>query len=257
LFQLARRFIVGGMKQCATLGVGFQALVLAWVVATSLGACGAEAAPEPKTADAEPTPAAEAAAEPAPATDAKPAAEAKPVDEAKPADEAPPKDPNAMREVKYVVTPEGLKIEVAGVRFLASAAAKQVGQGWGAKITVKAEVIDNKDHVLLNPKNGPIAFAAAVFKKGSTEAERIPDERDGDGEMKLSAGLPKTFTRDFPNKGGRVLAMGETLDMEVALWGFGESKEDRRPVKQFFHVKMKVDKGKPKAIVEPPASAAQ
>jgi len=75
--------------------------------------------------------------------------------------------------------------------------------------------------------------------------------------MKLSAGLPKTFTRDFPNKGGRVLAMGETLDMEVALWGFGESKEDRRPVKQFFHVKMKVDKGKPKAIVEPPASAAQ
>jgi hypothetical protein len=26
-------------------------------------------------------------------------------------------------------------------------------------------------------------------------------------------------------------------------------------VKQFFHVKMKVDKGKPKAIVEPPASA--
>jgi hypothetical protein len=246
------------MKQCATLGVGFQALALAWLVAASLGACGAEAAPEPKAPDAEPAPAAAPeAAEPAPAEDAKPAADTKPEAEAKPAEETPAKDPNAMREVKYVVTPEGLKIEVAGVRFLASAAAKQVGQGWGAKITVKAEVIDNKDHVLLNPKNGPIAFAAAVFKKGSTEAERIPDEREGDGEMKLSAGLPKTFTRDFPHKGGRVLAMGETLDMEVALWGLGETKEDRRPVKQFFHVKMKVDKGKPKAIVEPPASAAQ
>jgi hypothetical protein len=247
------------MKQCATLGVGFQALALAWLVAASLGACGAEAAPEPKAPDAEAPAAAapDAASEPAPAADAKPADEAKPEAESKPAEETPPKDPNAMREVKYVVTPEGLKIEIAGVRFLASAAAKQVGQGWGAKITIKAEVIDNKDHVLLNPKNGPIAFAAAVFKKGSTEAERIPDEREGDGEMKLSAGLPKTFTRDFPHKGGRVLAMGETLDMEVALWGLGETKEDRRPVKQFFHVKMKVDKGKPKAIVEPPASAAQ
>ena len=29
-----------------------------------------------------------------------------------------------------------------------------------------------------------------------------------------------------------------------------------RPVKQFFHVRMQVDKGKPKAIVEPPASAS-
>ncbi len=50
--------------------------------------------------------------------------------------------------------------------------------------------------------------------------------------------------------------MGETLDMEVALWGLGNTAEDRRPVKQFFHVKMKVDKGKPKATVEPPASAS-
>jgi hypothetical protein len=51
--------------------------------------------------------------------------------------------------------------------------------------------------------------------------------------------------------------MGETLDMEVALWGLGETAEDRRPVKQFFHVKMKVDKGKPRAVAEPPSSAAQ
>ncbi len=243
------------MKSCATLGVGFQALALAWLVTVSLGACGAEAAPEPKTpeAAAEPAP----APEPAPATpaaDAKPAEEAKPAADAKPA-ETPPKDPNAMREVRYVVTPEGLKIEVAGVRFLASAEAKQVGQGWGAKVTIKAEVTDSKEHVLLNPKNGPIAFAAAVFKKDSNEAERIPDSREGDAEMKLVSGLPKTFSRDFPNKGGRVLAIGETLDMEVALWGLGETAADRRPVKQFFHVKMKVEKGKPRAKVEPPPSA--
>jgi hypothetical protein len=252
---------VVAMKSCAVLGVGLQVLVGAWLLASSLSACGAEATPEPQTPAAAPpaeaAPVAEAApaAEPTPPVPAADEVEAEPAADAKPS--APPKDPNALREVKYVVTPEGLKIEVAGVRFLATAQAKQVAQGWGAKISVKAEVTDGKEHVLLNPKNGPIAFAAAVFKKGSTEAERIPDSRDGEGELKLSPGAAQTFSRDFPNKGGRVLAIGETLDMEVALWGLGETKDDRRPVKQFFHVKMKVDKGKPKAIVEPPASAAQ
>jgi hypothetical protein len=260
LFEVALRTIVCGMKSCAVVGVGFQILVGGWLVATSLAACG-DAAPEPKTADAAAA-APAASAEPASSApdaaapeDAKPAADAKPAPDAKPA-AAPAKDANAAREVKYVVTPEGLKIEVAGVRFLASAEAKQIAQGWGAKVSIKAEALDGKEHVLLNPKNGPIAFAAAVFKKGSTEAERIPDAREGDGELKLGASS-RTFTREFPSKGGRVLAMGETLDMEVALWGLGDSSEDRRPVKQFFHVKMQVEKGKPKAVVEPPASAAK
>ena len=246
------------MKSCAVVGVGFQLVVFTWLVATSLSACGGDGASEPKTADAQSS-TAPAPAEPAntppdtapadsPSTDATAAVAA----ESKPA--AAPADPNAPRTVKYVVTPEGLKIEVAGVRFFASAEAKQVGQGWGAKVTIKAEATDGKEHVLLNPKNGPIAFAAAVFKKGSAEAERIPDSRDGDAELTLGSS-PTTFSRQFPGKGGRVLAMGETLDMEVALWGLGDSSEARRPVKQFFHVKMKVDKGKPKAIVEPSAAA--
>jgi len=257
------------MKSCAAVGVGFHVLFGAWLVATSLAACGSEPASAPKTPDAAPPPRASAepaapspdtatanAASPAAPADTKPEADAKPEADEKTA-ATPPKDPNAMREVKYVVTPEGLKIEVAGVRFVAAAQAIKIAQGWGAKITVKAEVLDGKEHVLLNPKHGPIAFAAAVFKPGSTEAERIPDERAGEGDMKLTPGKPSSFSREFPNKGGRVLGIGETLDMEVALWGLGDTTEDRRPVKQFFHVKMKVDKGKPKAIVEPPASAGK
>ncbi len=248
------------MKSCAVVGVGLQVLVGAWLLAASLAGCGAEATPEPKSASAAPP--AQAAAEaplPAAAPDESAASDEvappEPATETKPS--APLKDPNALREVRYVVTPEGLKIEVAGVRFLASAEAKQIAQGWGVKISVKAEVTDGKEHVLLSPKNGPIAFAAAVFKKGSTEAERIPDSRDGEGELTLGPGTTHSFSRQFPNKGGRVLAIGETLDMEVALWGLGETSEDRRPVKQFFQVKMKVDKGKPRAIIQPPASAAQ
>jgi hypothetical protein len=245
------------MKSCALTGLGFQALVGAWFAATSIAGCGGGAAPEPQAADAAeaPAPAAVPAPEPEPAAEPTPAASAEP----EPAAAAKPAtpDPNAPRQIKYVVTPEGLKVEVSGVRFLAAAEAKQIGQGWGAKVTVKAEVTDGKEHVLLSPKRGPLAFAAAVFKKGSTEAERIGDDREGEGELKLSPGAPTTFSREFPKQGGRVLAMGETLDMEVALWGLGTSADDRRPVKQFFHVKMKVEKGKPKALVEPPASAAQ
>ncbi|HYQ15030.1 MAG TPA: hypothetical protein VEQ58_04720 [Polyangiaceae bacterium] len=243
------------MKSCAALGVGLRISVLAW----SLSACGG-ASPAPATAEAAPPapaaepPAAPAVAEAAPSSE--PPAEPAPA-EAKPAEPPKAKDPDAPRQVKYVVTPEGLKIELAGVRFLATAEAKQIAQGWGAKITVKAESTDGAAHVLLSPKNGPIAFAAAVFKKGSSEAERIPDAREGEGELTIGAGAPVTFTREFPNKGGRVLAIGETLDMEVALWGLGSSGDDRRPVKQFVHVKMKVDKGKPKALIEPPASAAK
>ncbi|MDF3067584.1 MAG: hypothetical protein K0R38_3185 [Polyangiaceae bacterium] len=244
------------MKSCAVVGVGVQVLLGAWLFGSSVSGCGGEATQEPKSADAalgETVVEAPTAAPPAEATaSADPPPEPAAVDET-PAP-APAKDPNAQREVKYVVTPEGLKVEVAGVRFFVSAEAKQVAQGWGAKIGVKAEATDGKTHVLLNPKNGPIAFAAAVFKKGSTEAERIPDSREGEGELTIGASSI-SFSRDFPNKGGRVLAIGETLDMEVALWGLGETKEDRRPVKQFVHVKMKVDKGKPKAIVEPPSTA--
>jgi hypothetical protein len=247
-----------GMKSCAVVGLGVEVLLGTWLFASSVGACGGHAA-APESADTAPSVAPPTVAEPTPealSTEPAPApSEDAPAPQADAPAASPAKDPNAPREVKYVVAPEGLKVEVAGVRFWVSAEAKQIAKGWGAKISVKAESIDGKEHVLLSPKNGPIAFAAAVFKKGSTEAERIPDTREGDGELTIAAGSPTSFSREFPNKGGRILAIGETLDMEVALWGLGETKEDRRPVKQLVHVKMKVGSGKPRAIVEPPPTA--
>jgi hypothetical protein len=242
---------------------------LAAVLLLATAACGGQARPEPKAGDAASEPVTQASQATStsdsavPSDDSSPPAEgATPDDEASKGPSAASgaagktPDPNAPREVRYVLTPEGLKVEVAGVRFLATAESKQVAQGWGVRVSVKAEAIDGKPHVLLNAKHGPIAFAAAVFKKGSTEAERIPDEREGDAELKLSPGTPVSFSRDFPNKGGRVLGIGETLDLQVARWGLGETAQDRRPVKQFLHVSMKVEKGKPKPKLAPPESAA-
>ena len=219
---------------------------------------------------AQPTPPAEP---PAPVTaavpePAKPAASAEaqkppPGDasaEAQPAAPAPQKeeaDPNATREVTYVVVPEGLKISVAGVRFAVSASAVQVASGWGVKLSVVATALDGKVHSLASPKSGPLAFAGSVSRKGKSEPDPFGDERSGDGEQEVSGDAPAKFNRTWPANGVRVLGAGDSLDLQVALWGLGNDKDSRRPVKKFCHVRMNVDKGKPRAIVEPPQGIAK
>jgi hypothetical protein len=165
-------------------------------------------------------------------------------------------DPNATREVTYVVVPEGLKISAAGVRFAVSASAQQVASGWGVKLNVVASALDGKAHSLSSPKAGPLAFAGSVLRKGQSEPEPFGDERTGDDEQGILSGEPSKFSRTWPAKGVRVLGIGDSLDLQVALWGLGADKDSRRPVKKFCHVRMLVGKGKPRAIVEPPQGIA-
>jgi hypothetical protein len=169
-----------------------------------------------------------------------------------PATKADEPDPNATREVTYVVVPEGLKISVAGVRFVVSAEAVQVASGWGVKLNVAASALDGKPHSLSSPKAGPLAFAGSVTRKGRSEPEPFGDERAGDGEQSIAGADATKFSRTWPAKGVRVLGAGDSLDLQVALWGLGSDKDSRRPLKKFCHVRMLVGKGKPRAIVEPP-----
>ena len=204
------------------------------------------AAPAEPVRPAVSTPAPALAADAAPSTDAAPKPEAK----------AAP-DPNATREVTYVVVPEGLKITVAGLKFIASSVAELTPAGWVVKANVEASSDDGKAHSLTKPKAGPLAFAGTVTRKGKTDPEHFGDERAGDGEEAVPADGSAKFSRNWPLKGTRPLAIGDALDLQVGLWGLGTDAVSRRPVKQFFHVRMQVgSKGKPKAIVEPPASAS-
>jgi hypothetical protein len=166
----------------------------------------------------------------------------------------PPKieDPNATREVTYVVVSDGLKVSVAGVKFAISVAAAQVGPGWGAKLSVIGTADDGKPHSLSSPKAGPLAFAGSVTRKGKPDPEAFGDERSGDGEQSIFGDDPTKFSRTWPAKGTRPLAMGDSLDLQVALWGLGADTESRRPVKKLCHVRMAVGKVKPRPIVEPP-----
>ena len=218
---------------------------------------GASAAPPPEAPLAESAAVAPAPAPTPDAQTAKPAPSAA-ADEAEAAPEKPKaaEDPNATREVTYVVVPEGLKITVAGVKFTVGASAAQVGPGWGVKLAVVASAEDGKPHSLGSPKAGPLAFAGSVTRKGKSEPEAFGDERGGDGEQSIFGDDATKFTRTWPAKGVRVLGAGDALDLQVALWGLGANADSRRPVKKFCHVRMEVGKGKPRAIVEPPASAS-
>lgn len=218
----------------------------------------AEAPPQPSAPAPVPAP----APEPAPAPKPEAAAPSDDADahsdgsSAASHDEAKPDDADATRTVSYVVVPQGLKVSVAGVKFTVSAAAVKIASGWGVKLGVVASASDGKPHSLASPKSGPLAFAGSVQRKGQSEPEHFGDERSGDGEQAIFGDEPTKFSRTWPPKGSRVLGMGDSLDLQVALWGLGVERDARRPVKQFCHVRMEVDKGLPRAIVEPPKSAS-
>jgi hypothetical protein len=216
------------------------------VSALSFG-CGGQSPPpdEPATPS---VPAPEPEPPPPPAAEASP--EAEPA-ETPPAETKPADDENQGRNIKYVVTPTGLEINVAGVQFVATASAIKVAGGWGVKVKAKASAKDGKPHRLLTPKHGALAFAGSVERGG--QAQRFGDKRDGD-EAKTIEEKQVELTRDWPGDSGeKPLKEGDKLTLDVGLWGLGEEDpESGRPVKQFFVVKMTAGKGKPDALVQPP-----
>ena len=232
-----------------------------WVVGWLLvvGCAGANATPAATEKASVKAPVPEAGPEPVPAAATDSRATRPPADGADGADDAETKraaapksdsDPNARRDITYTVAPEGLKISVAGVKFTVVASALPIAAGWGVKLNLVASAVDGTPHSLASSKAGPLAFAGFVQRQGQSEAER-----GGDGEVTVFGDDVTKFSRTWPSTGTRVLGIGDVLDLQIGLWGLGVEKDARRPVKQFCHVRMQVGKGKPKAIVEPPASA--
>jgi hypothetical protein len=158
-----------------------------------------------------------------------------------------------QREVLYKVTPEGLVVDVEGVRLKPKAEpVKKPNGGYGIRITVEAESIDDDTHVLSSPENGPLSFAVRLFDKGGAERAHFGDERVGDEQQFIMPGGPLTLTREWPS--GAVkgpLWWGEKVTLHVGLWGLGRANEKTRPMKKFFIVEM-VGGAKPQAVVSPP-----
>lgn len=215
----------------------------------ALSGCGSSASPPVEAPPSAPAPA-PAPPEPA-ATEPEVSADAPPP--AGDAESAEPKpDPNAQRDIRYIKTPEGLRIEILGVKFFPKAEAVKTPAGIGVRLTLEATASEARS--LLAPQHGPLAFAGAIQRKGKSEAETFGDERKGDGELLLDPAKPTKIVREWPGKKGGGLGNGDVLELDVGLWGLGETAADRRPVKQLVRVKVVVENWKGRARVEPPPS---
>lgn len=227
---------------------------LGLVLASCGGASQAEPAPSVPPPAAAPAPAAlTSSASPTAATP--PAGEAAPASssDAPPTETAPPTDVEPQRQVKYFLSPEGLRVEILGVKFVPKVQAVRTQAGFVVKVTLAATAGEARS--VLSPKNGPLAFAGSVTRAGRAEPEHFGDRRDGDGEEPLGAGTTVNLMREWPgNPKLRPLGNGDSLELDVGLWGLGTSAADRRAVKQFLRVKAKVETWKARASVEPPPS---
>jgi hypothetical protein len=166
--------------------------------------------------------------------------------------EPPPTSSDEQRNIRYVQTPEGLRVEVLGVKFVPKAEAVRSPSGIGLKLTLEATAGESRS--LLSPKHGPLAFAGVIKRKGKSEPEPFGDERKGEGELLLDSQKPTKIVREWPGPKGGALGNGDVLELDVGLWGLGTSAEDRRPIKQFLRVKVVVENWKGRARVEPPPS---
>ena len=214
--------------------------------------CGSSSPPAETPVEPAPPPAApETPPEPAPAADAPPqdagASEAEASADAKPAS-----DVDAPRDIRFVQTPEGLRVEILGVKFVPKAEAVKTPAGVGVKLTIEATTQEPRS--LLAPAHGPLAFAGAIKRKGKAEPETFGDDRKGEGEILLDPAKPTKIIREWPGPKGGGLGNGDVLELDVGLWGLGATAAERRPVKQFLRVKVVVEGWKGRAKIEPPPS---
>ncbi|MFZ5889890.1 MAG: hypothetical protein ACOY0T_02390 [Myxococcota bacterium] len=161
-------------------------------------------------------------------------------------------DESTARNVKYVVNPEGMRVELEGVSFAPKAEAAKIGSGYGIKLKVDVRAKDGKSHSLLAPTNAEVAFAGSVKRKDG-DPEKFGDKREGDREIVLKGDKAVHLTRSWPPPNGpKPIAQGDELELMVGIWGLGEDAASRRPLKKFCKVTLKFEKDKPKVSVTPP-----
>ncbi len=171
---------------------------------------------------------------------------------AKPASE----EPSSGREIVYRVTPQGLVIEIDGIHLRPEAKPFKYASGaYGIDLVVKAESFDGRQYWVSKPNEGPLSIAGKV-ESGNTRAgkgtsARFADQREGSGEEAVLEGHPQSFKQRWPGRGQPKLWAGQTVTLEVGLWGVRAESERERPVRRLFVVKM-VAGPRSQAVITPP-----
>lgn len=151
------------------------------------------------------------------------------------------------REVLYRVSQRGLKVQIEGSEFLPKVEAVKINGRWGVRLTVTATT--EAERALLSPDRGPLAFGGQV-KRGTVES--FGDQRSGNDVLLLTPEAPITFARTWPGSGEKGLLPGESLELQVGLWGLGPDAETLGPIRRFVVVRMTADQQGAQPIVQPP-----
>jgi hypothetical protein len=238
------------------LSLGLAAAVAAWGCAAprapspSAPAAPTAAPSEPPVAPSATTLEETAVSAPSPTSSA-PALSPTPVDASSASPE--PADPLAPRQVIYRTSPDSLVVEVDGLRFVPRAIPVHLPNGsYGVRVEVTLEARDEHSHHLLAPPESALSFFSRVFdKRGNLVAEHT-DQREGIATRIISPGMKEVLTRAWPaNSKAGVVWWGQTLRLEVGLWGLGRLDAERRPLKRLFVVELKAT-ANPKPRILPP-----
>jgi hypothetical protein len=154
------------------------------------------------------------------------------------------------REIVYRVTPKGLVIEIDGIHLRPEAKPFREKSGaYGIQLVINAESFDGRQYWVNKPKEGPLSIAGKV--EGQGKSSRFVDQREGTGEEPVLDGSPRRFEQRWPGRGQPKLWAGQTVTLEVGLWGVRVESERERPVRRLFVVKM-VAGPRSQAVITPP-----
>lgn len=164
---------------------------------------------------------------------------------------APAAASSAAREIVYRVTPKGLVIELDGVHLRPEAKPIKDKHGaYGIELVLRAESFDGRQYWLNKAAEGPLSIAGKIESKEG-KSTRFSDERDGGTDEVIAEGAARTFRQRWPGRGQPKLWWGQTVTLEIGLWGVRAEAERERPVRRLFVVKMLAG-NKPVAVITPP-----
>jgi hypothetical protein len=161
-------------------------------------------------------------------------------------------DQNVGRDIVYRVTPKGLVIEVDGIHFRPEAKVVREKSGsYSIRLVLNAESFDGRRYWVDKGSKGPLSIAGKVEERGG-KSSRFDDQRGETSEEGVMSEAPRRFEQRWPGQGQRKVWAGQTVTLEVGLWGVRAESERERPVRRLFVVKM-VAGDKAPAVITPPA----
>jgi hypothetical protein len=162
-------------------------------------------------------------------------------------------DQNVGRDIVYRVTAKGLVIEVDGIHFRPEAKPVREKNGsYSIRLVLNVESFDGRRYWVDKGSKGPLSIAGKVEERGGGKSSRFDDQRGETSEEGVMSEAPRRFEQRWPGHGQPKVWAGQSVTLEVGLWGVRAESERERPVRRLFVVKMVAGERAP-AVITPPA----